>query len=113
MPFEFFIALRYLKSKRKGLFTVVTTLIGVAGVAIGVAALIIILSVMNGFQADIQKKIVGAQAHVTVHARMTPEKLRRLTDEIARHPEIQASAPFAMGQAILTHDLPCHRGTVP
>ena len=70
MRYELFIALRYLRSKRKGLFTTVTTFIGIAGVTIGVAALIVILSVMNGFQADIRKKIVGAQAHVTVYGHM-------------------------------------------
>ena len=59
-------AWRYLKAKRKGLFAVLTTAIGIAGVAVGVAALITTLSVMNGFQADIQKKILGAQAMLTV-----------------------------------------------
>ena len=79
MPFELFVALRYLKTKRKGLFSWLTTSIGVSGVSIGVAALITTLSVMNGFQADIRKKIVGAQAHVTVHARIgSPQELERL-----------------------------------
>ena len=57
MGLELFIALRYLKAERKGLFAVVTTLIGVAGVTVGVAALLTTLSVMNGFQTDIQKKL--------------------------------------------------------
>src|SRR3989339_1854954 len=60
----FFIAWRYLKAERKGLFAGVTTSIGVAGVMVGVAALITTLSVMNGFQTDIQKKVIGAQAHL-------------------------------------------------
>lgn len=64
MSLKLFIALRCLKAKRKGLFAVVTTSIGVAGVTVGVAALITTLSVMNGFQVDIQRKIIGAQAHV-------------------------------------------------
>jgi len=60
MSLELFIALRYLRAKRKGIFATVTSLIGVAGVTVGVAALITTLSVMNGFQADIEKKIIGA-----------------------------------------------------
>ena len=72
MSLELFISLRYLKAKRKGLFAVVTTLIGVAGVTVGVAALLTTLSVMNGFQTDIQKKIVGAQSHMTVSGDFSP-----------------------------------------
>ena len=58
MSAEFFIAYRYLRARRKGLFSMVTTIIGVAGVALGVAALIVTLSIMNGFQSDIRKKII-------------------------------------------------------
>lgn len=104
MRFELFIALRYLKSKRKGIFAMVTTVIGVAGITIGTAALIVILSVMNGFQADIRKKIVGAQAHINIYGRMTPEKRKRLEAELKRHPEIAATSPFVLGQAIITYD---------
>jgi lipoprotein-releasing system permease protein len=102
LSFELFVALRYLRSKRKGLFSMVTTLIGVAGVAIGVCALIVILSVMNGFQSDIRKKIVGAQAHINVFARMTPERHARLKEAFTARPEIAAVAPFVMGQTIIS-----------
>lgn len=102
MPLELFIALRYLKAKRKGLFAVVTTLIGVAGVTVGVAALLTTLSVMNGFQADIQRKIVGAQAHVTVLGARSADDLAATQALIAADPDYAASAPFALGQAILT-----------
>lgn len=103
MSFELFVAGRYLRAKRKGLFAMVTTSIGVAGVTIGVAALITTLSVMNGFQSDIQKKVVGAQAHLSVLGDLSPPGLRRLEEVLARQPEIRASAPFALGQAILTY----------
>ncbi|TPW21148.1 MAG: lipoprotein-releasing system permease protein [Elusimicrobia bacterium] len=72
--FELFIARRYLKAQRKGVFTALTTLIGVAGVSIGVAALLTTLSVMNGFQADIRRKVVGAQSHLTIAASMDPAR---------------------------------------
>ena len=102
MSLELFIALRYLRAKRKGLFAVVTTLIGVAGVTVGVAALLTTLSVMNGFQTDIQKKIVGAQAHITIMGARSPRDLEETLTRVKADPDFAAAAPFALGQAILT-----------
>lgn len=102
MSLELFIALRYLKAKRKGLFAVVTTSIGVAGVTVGVAALITTMSVMNGFQADIQRKIVGAQAHVSIYGAESPSDLERIDGLAQADPDTAATAPFVLGQAILT-----------
>ncbi len=105
MSLELFVALRYLRAKRRGLFAVVTTSIGVAGVTVGVAALITTLSVMNGFQADIERKIVGAQAHVTVYGARSRADLDALDSRVKTEPEVVATAPFVLGQAILTsHD---------
>ena len=84
MPFELFIALRYLRAKRKGIFAFVTTSIGVAGVTVGVAALITTLSVMNGFQTDIQKKIIGAQAHLTVYGPKAAELEKKRIFEVQK-----------------------------
>ncbi|MBI5240559.1 MAG: ABC transporter permease [Elusimicrobia bacterium] len=102
MSFELFIAWRYLKAERKGLFAVVTTSIGVAGVMVGVAALITTLSVMNGFQTDIQKKVIGAQAHLTVYGAHSAADLDRVSAALREDPDVAATAPFVMGQAILT-----------
>lgn len=102
MSFELFIAWRYLKAERKGLFAMVTTSIGVAGVMVGVAALITTLSVMNGFQTDIQKKVIGAQAHLTVYGAQSAADLDRVTSVLRDDPDMAAAAPFVMGQAILT-----------
>jgi len=104
MRFEMFVALRYLRTKRKGIFTLVTTGIGIAGVTIGVAALLTTLSVMNGFQSDIRKKIVGAQAHVTVHGRMDASRQERLSKALESRPEVVAFSPFVLGQAIVTYE---------
>src|SRR5271170_8083287 len=103
MSFELFVATRYLKSKRKGLFTWVTTLIGIAGVMIGVAALVATLSVMNGFQTDIQKKVVGAQAHMTIYGDFGPADLATVESKVRSEPEVVATAPFALGQAIILY----------
>lgn len=102
MTTEFFIAERYLKAKRKGLFAVITTVIGIAGVAIGVAALITTVSVMNGFQSDIQKKVIGAQAHITVYGQFPINDYPGLEKKLLGQSDIQAAAPFVFGQAILT-----------
>ncbi len=101
---ETFIALRYLSAKRKGLFSVVTTLIGVAGVALGVAALIVTLSIMDGFQTDIRRKIIDAQAHIVVYGQMRPGDGERAAARIAAAPGVTAVSPFALGQGIITFD---------
>ncbi|HCE97981.1 MAG: hypothetical protein A2021_07745 [Elusimicrobia bacterium GWF2_52_66] len=102
MSAEFFIAYRYLKAKRKGLFSMVTTLIGVAGVTVGVAALITTLSVMNGFQSDIKQKIVDAQAHILIYGPMRGQDQARLSNALSKEPHVKAFSPFVLGQAILT-----------
>lgn len=101
---ETFIALRYLSAKRKGLFSVVTTLIGVAGVSLGVAALIVTLSIMDGFQTDIRRKIVDAQAHIVVYGQMRPGDGERAAARIAAAPGVEAVSAFALGQGIITFD---------
>jgi len=103
MSFELFVASRFLRSERKGLFALITTFIGVAGVAIGVAALITTLSVMNGFQSDIEGKIIGAQAHVVIYGDLSRGGLGLLESAVKRYPETAATAPFALGQAIVTY----------
>ncbi len=66
MSYEFFIAKRYLRSKRKAKFVSVITLISVGGVLIGVTALDFILSMMNGFEKEVRSRIIGTTAHVSV-----------------------------------------------
>ncbi|MDR1401062.1 MAG: ABC transporter permease [Endomicrobium sp.] len=63
---EFFIAFRYLKARRKSFFSMFTTFIALGGTALGVAVLIVTLAVMNGFQNDIRRKILGTQPHIMV-----------------------------------------------
>ncbi|MFC1533044.1 lipoprotein-releasing ABC transporter permease subunit [Thermodesulfobacteriota bacterium] len=66
MFFELFLGLRYLKAKRKQAFISIITMISVVGVMVGVMALIIVLSVMNGFRADLISKTLGVNAHILV-----------------------------------------------
>ncbi len=104
MSTEFFIARRYLLAKRKGLFAMITTFIGVAGVALGVAALIVTLAIMDGFQSDIKRKVIDAQAHITVYGRMQPRDLETVRAALGRDQRVAAFSPFVLGQAILTFD---------
>ena len=66
MFFELFLSLRYLKAKRKQAFISIISIISIVGVMVGVMALIVVLSVMNGFRAELMSKILGVKAHITV-----------------------------------------------
>lgn len=102
MSFQRFVAVRYML-KRKGLFALITTLIGVAGVSVGVAALITTLSVMNGFQSDIKEKIIGAQSHILVFGRMSAEVYPEKIAQVQALSEVVGAAPNIYGQAILSN----------
>lgn len=102
MSGEFFIAIRYLSAKRKGLFAFIVTLIGISGVALGVGALIVTLSIMNGFQSDIKQKILDAQAHIVVYGSIDNNFIKEMEKFSLQFPEIEKISPFALGQAILT-----------
>ena len=66
MPFELFIALRYLFARRKQAFIYIISLMSILGVALGVAALVVVLGVYNGFTTDIRDKVLGANAHIII-----------------------------------------------
>ena len=66
MGFEFFISIRYLLAKRRQTFVSLISFISIAGVGVGVTALIVVLAVMNGFQADLRNRILGVTAHVNI-----------------------------------------------
>lgn len=104
MRFETFVALRYLGGKRKNRFISLISLISVAGVSVGVMALIIVMSVMTGFDNALRDTIIGNRAHFTV---LDPERDVMLNyeeviaDIEALVPEIQASSPVIQIQALL------------
>src|SRR5690554_1507616 len=68
MPYETFIGLRYLMAKQRSRVLSIITLISISGVALGVTALIVVLSVMGGFKKDLTDKILGAKAHIVIQA---------------------------------------------
>ncbi len=103
MKYETFISLRYLRSKRRESFISVITLISVAGVTLGVMALIIVLSVMRGFENDLKGKILGMNAHMIVMRSggiiRQPEKVMA---EIKKVPGVRGASPFIYSQAMLS-----------
>jgi lipoprotein-releasing system permease protein len=103
MKFETFIAKRYLVSQSKGVFSLITTIIGILGVCVGVAALVTTLAVMSGFQNDIKKKVIGAQAHVMVVGHIPDGRYQTLREEIFKIKYVRAIAPGILGQAILNY----------
>jgi len=103
MPLEIFVALRYLKARRNGVFTLLTTLIAVGGITLGVASLIITLSVMSGFHRDIRDKILGLQPHILI-VKENGEPFTEHEDiarKLLNNPGVIAAAPFVYGQAIV------------
>ena len=108
MRFETFVAKRYLMSQSKGVFSLITTLIGVLGVAVGVAALITTLAVMSGFHNDIKKHVIGAQSHLMIFGKMPDGRYQKVQEQIKQIPQIVASAPTIYGQAILSYGQSSH-----
>ena len=103
MPYELFIALRYLKAKRKSAFISIITLISTAGVALGVMALIIVLAVMTGFEEDLKEKILGTNAHVVVLRSGDGIKdYPALTEKLKKLDGVVAVTPFIYSQVMLS-----------
>src|SRR6516162_1869369 len=71
-PFEWMIAARYLRAKRQESFISVISLFSLIGIALGVATLIIVMSVMNGFRVELLKSILGLSGHVTIQSELGP-----------------------------------------
>ena len=96
MTYENFIGLRYLMAKRRSRVVSVITLISIAGVALGVTAMIVVLSVMGGFKKDLKEKILGTKAHIVVKAKdhdalKNPQKV---VDASAKFDKIVGASPF-------------------
>ncbi|HSO06870.1 MAG TPA: lipoprotein-releasing ABC transporter permease subunit [Pelomicrobium sp.] len=102
-PYEVFVGLRYTRAKRRNHFISFISLISMLGIALGVAALITVLSVMNGFQKELRARILGVASHVQITGpgNVLPE-WRKVMQESRQNPEVVAAAPFVLGQGMLT-----------
>ena len=103
MPYEFFISKRYLRAKRKQVFVSIITFISIFGIFLGVAALIIVLAVMNGFEEDLRTKILGIKSHIELTTDMVgPMKdYEKVREQIASEEGVVASTPFIYSQAMI------------
>jgi lipoprotein-releasing system permease protein len=102
-PYELFIGLRYTRAKRRNHFISFISLISMLGMGLGVMALIVVLSVMNGFQKEIRERMLGASPHLEVVAdggRMYDWPA--VLDRVAKHPQVAAAAPYVAGQGMLS-----------
>lgn len=104
LPYEIFIGLRYLRAKRRNRTISFNTIVSIAGITLGVAALIGTVGIMTGFKEDIQAKILGTTAHILVNDRMKEsmvnyeEQVKKVT-EVS---EVVAATPFIFRQVLLT-----------
>lgn len=103
--FEFKVGLRYLRSKQKDSFVSFISLVSIIGIALGVAALITVLSVMNGFQREIRSKIIGVTAHIQIMNAAGQLPMWQAVGAKARtNPHVLAYAPYIDGQALVSFD---------
>jgi lipoprotein-releasing system permease protein len=104
MFFELFLGTRYLKAKRKQAFISIITVISIVGVMVGVMALIVVLSVMNGFRDDLMSKILGVNSHVLIlsyeGAFKDPGKISSRANTVEG---VVASTPFIYSQVMLNN----------
>ncbi|MFO7764679.1 MAG: lipoprotein-releasing ABC transporter permease subunit [Wenzhouxiangellaceae bacterium] len=101
-PLSVAIGLRYLRAKRRNHFISFISLISMAGIAVGVAILITVISVMNGFEKELRERILGMVSHATVSTWDRPfEDWPDLVDSARRHPEVIGAAPFVEQQTLL------------
>ncbi len=99
LPFSFFLALRYLKPKRT--FVSIITLISVIGVTLGVTVLILVISVMTGFDRELRQKVIDFDAHILVTTEDVLHDWRDLTVKIRNTPGVVATAPYIQGPVIV------------
>jgi len=118
LPYPLFIALRYLRTKKKHPGISINTLISIGGVAVGVMALLVVLSVMSGFHEDLQKKILGVNAHLIIlDYKGTMPEYKDVIQKLEGEENIISYAPFVLGQAMVSYGKKAHgvflRGIMP
>jgi lipoprotein-releasing system permease protein len=119
MRFELFVASRYLRAKRRQAFIGVITGISIAGVAAGVASLIVALAINNGFRQDLQDRLLGSTSHVNL-LRIQSDGIkdwRPLMDRLSKEPHVVATAPAIYEQVLISRGPRAHgavlKGLIP
>src|SRR5271169_1963089 len=113
MRFEIFIATRYLRAKRRQAFIGIITGISIAGVAAGVASLVVALAINNGFRQDLQQRLLGSTSHISLQ-RIADDGIKdwpTLLARLAKQPHVVAAAPAIFEQVLISRG-PRARGAV-
>lgn len=113
MRFELFIATRYLRAKRRQAFIGIITGISIAGVAAGVASLIVALAINNGFRQDLQDRLIGSSSHISL-LRIADDGIKDwppLLERLSKQPHVVAAAPAIFEQVLISRG-PRARGAV-
>ena len=113
MRFELFIASRYLRAKRRQAFIGIITGISIAGVAAGVASLVVALAINNGFRQDLQQRLLGSTSHISLQ-RIADDGIKDwppLMDRLSHEPHVVAAAPAIFEQVLISRG-PRARGAV-
>ena len=104
MGVEAFIGWRYLKAKRRQTFISLIALISLGAVALGVAAMIVVLAVMSGFENDLKSKILGVNSHIVILADQRPlTEYRKVVSETDESSMVDVSEPFIISQVMISH----------
>jgi lipoprotein-releasing system permease protein len=102
-PFELFVGLRYTRAKRRNNFISFISFISILGIALGIAALVTVMSVMNGFEKEIRTRILGVAAHIQI---MGMDKgladWKAVAAEAKKNPAVIGAAPYVLGQGLLS-----------
>ena len=103
-PYELFVGLRYTRAKRSNHFISFISVTSMLGIALGVAALIVVLSVMNGFQKELRARILGVASHVQITGMAGGLRdWQRVAAQTAANKEVVAAAPYVMAQALISN----------
>lgn len=105
IPYELFVGWRYTRAKRKNHFISFISLTSMVGIALGVAALIIVLSVMNGFQKELRTRILGVASHLEITGGNNQlADWQHVVEFSSSQPHVLASAPYISAQGMLSYD---------
>jgi lipoprotein-releasing system permease protein len=103
LPFEWFVGLRYFRARKRQGFLSLITVISIAGVAVGVMALIVVLAVMNGFQSDLRERILGVTAHIVVRSLQgSIPDYESVVNEIGSISGVKITSPFIYLQGLVS-----------
>jgi len=103
-PLFVFIGTRYTRAKRRNHFVSFISLTSMLGLALGVLVMILVLSVMNGFDREMRTRVLGMVPHATVESATPIDDWRGLGERVLKNPQVMAVAPFSQMQGLLTHE---------